>query len=310
MTDVINILIKESGLSELDIRRIVNNAPERYKEYTIAKKNGGIRWIAHPAKELKVLQRALSRHILADFPVHQSAKAYINGMSIRDNASVHAGNRQILKMDFKDFFPSIQPKDWLQYCSDQKVNLTDDDLRITIQLLFHRPKSHHHLRLAIGAPSSPILSNILMYNFDKTITGLLEKDKILYTRYADDLTFSAPRTGFLNSVPKAMSDALSVISYPSLKINHSKTTRVTTKYRRTVTGLVLSNDGRVTIGRDSKRNLRAAIHNCLSGKLLPAERDKLRGLLGYVKSVEPEHYNLILNKFGAEQIIRILQNRI
>lgn len=75
--------------------------------------------------------------------------------------------------------------------------------------LFHRArKSSEVLILAIGAPSSPRLSNVLMHDFDQMVSEEVKSDKIVYTRYADDLTFSAPRTGHLTRVEPALAKAI------------------------------------------------------------------------------------------------------
>ncbi|MCZ7891035.1 retron St85 family RNA-directed DNA polymerase [Agrobacterium salinitolerans] len=302
MTDLLKRLSVETGLPESTVKSIISNAPERYKEYLIHKKNGGYRKIAQPARELKLIQRAFIDIVLSKLPIHSAASAYRRGKNIRDNAMPHSHSGPILKMDFKDFFPSITERDWSAYCQQTGCLTDPGDIRLSSLLLFHKPSGGRILRLAIGAPSSPILSNVIMFQFDEAISNAIAKHQVIYTRYADDLTFSAPRTGHLNSVAKAVKNALKEIPYPQLKINHEKTTHVTMKYHRQVTGLTLANDGRVTIGRDHKRSLRAQLHYFINGKLDEAETAHLAGKIAFVKSVEPEFYFSLLEKLGAEKI--------
>ncbi len=310
MGKLVQILVGESGLSEHDVLRIVSNAPVRYKTYVIKKRNGDGRIISQPARELKVLQRIIDERILAALPVHPSATAYRTGMSIKVNAQAHAASGPILKFDFKDFFPSITSKDWIAYC--QKHSLFDnvDDIRISSNLLFRRPGGSSVLRLAIGAPSSPSLSNVLMYEFDTKVAEFVAKDRVVYTRYADDMTFSAKRTGFLNVVEPALKRIIREIESPSLTINESKTVLATRKYKRMVTGLILTNDGAVSIGYRRKRQVRAALHNHKHGRLALPGQARLAGLLAFINDVEPLFLARLRSKYGDELINQLKSLRV
>ena len=136
MGRLLSLLASETGLSEYDVRRIVGNAPIRYKTYTIKKKNGDDRTISQPARELKALQRILMHEVLSNLPVHSAATAYRSGVSIRNNAAAHAENGPILKFDFEDFFPSIRSSDWQSYC--QRTSIFDDpeDVRVSTSIFF------------------------------------------------------------------------------------------------------------------------------------------------------------------------------
>lgn len=309
MSKLLPLLVNETGLSELDIMRIVRNAPARYKTYPIDKRNGGQRIISQPAKELKVLQRILIQEILASLPVHPAAMAYREGRSIRNNALAHAGDGPILKVDFKDFFPSISAKDWRLYC--EKRNLFDDpsDIWISTNIFFYRARRTSALRLAIGAPSSPALSNVLMNEFDTKLATLVAEDEVTYTRYADDLTFSAKRTGYLTAVEKALRKTLKEIRSPSLSINESKTVFATRKYKRFVTGLVLTNDGSVSLGHERKRRIRAAVHHASLGRLNAQERASLAGMLAFANGVEPLFLDRLAQKYGTELLLELKRSQ-
>lgn len=294
-------LLRELRISERELDKLIATAPERYKVYTIPKRTGGRREIAHPAFELKVVQRALVRQYLRHLPVHSCATAYKPGSSIRKNAEAHAHNRPIMKYDFKDFFPSITERSWLSYCEEHGV-FDHDDAIITGRLLFRRPRNGTILRLSIGAPSSPVLSNILMNEFDREIFSRVSGHKITYTRYADDLTFSAERTWNLREVDKILRSVMNGITSPKLEINTSKTVLVTPKYHRQVTGLVLTLDGRVSLGRDRKRKLRAAVHHYCENKLTLAEQVALAGMLAFARDVEPEFYTRMQRVYGKDKI--------
>lgn len=306
ISNIVEALAVETGMDVGLVERIMRSAPVRYKTYSIPKRAGGCREISQPAIEVKVLQRGLIELLLRDLPLHEAATAYRKGMSIRDNALRHAGDGPILKMDFKEFFPSIKPRDWSAYC--MKFNILTDPVNINLTnlLLFHRPKGSSVLRLAIGAPSSPFLSNALMFEFDQAIAEAVARDHVVYTRYADDLTFSARRTGHLVNVEKIVRSTLKGLEYPKLTINDEKTTRITRKYGRRVTGLTLANDGRVSIGHSRKRLIRAAVHHASLGKLSSKSLGELKGLLGFANSAEPKFIDALKNKYGAE-LIQLIQ---
>ncbi len=305
MSKLIRILSNTSGLGENDVRSIIKTAPVRYKTYPIPKRNGGTRIISQPAREVKFLQRIFVEEILSNLPVHHSAMAYREGKSIRDNAAVHAGTGAIFKFDFENFFPSIVANDWRSYCAKHGIFEDDEDIHLSSLLLFNRTKFGSVLRLAIGAPSSPLLSNVLMFEFNSRIAEAVAKDKVIYSRYADDLTFSAARAGNLAGIERTLRKIIRETVSPRLRVNENKTVLATTKYRRVVTGLVLSDDGAVSLGRDRKREIRAALHHYTLGRLDRSEIIRLAGLLAFVNAVEPDFLARLSTKFGVDTIKRI-----
>jgi RNA-directed DNA polymerase len=306
VSELLPLLTAGTGLSEPDVIRIVTNAPLRYKNYTIPKRNGGERVISQPARELKVLQRILTGEFLSKLPIHQSATAYRIGTSIKHNALAHAPNGPILKFDFQNFFPSISARDWTIYCEREGLLRDARDLWISTSIFFHRWSRQGRLSLAIGAPSSPCLSNVLMHAFDTKIAGAVENDHVTYTRYADDLTFSAKRTGYLNQVEKILRRTIKEIKSPSLTLNESKTVLATKKYKRFVTGLTLTNDGNVSLGRERKRKIRAALKHYADNKLDIQEQAKLAGLLAFASDIERDFVSRMERKYGSD-LLRALK---
>jgi RNA-directed DNA polymerase len=263
---------------------------------------GQFRTIAQPAREVKALQYWVMSNFLAQFSIDQAAKAYRRGINIADNARPHAHGRFLLKLDFKDFFPSIRDADFRRFLMVSARLVNDRDAELSRRILFWRPKGSLELCLAIGAPSSPLLSNILLYDFDRGVSQFCSERGITYTRYADDLSFSAQTSNLLAEAEKMVAALCERMQSPHLTLNHAKTVRVSKKRARRVTGLVLANDGQVSLGRDLKREIRATVHHFLTGKLSKEETLRLRGMLAYVKSVEPNFLNRLRAKYGAENI--------
>jgi hypothetical protein len=108
-------LIEDIGLSRSDLLRVIATAPARYRVYDIAKRHAGTRTIAQPSRELKAIQRYILEHKLSVYPVHDRALAYVKGKNIFHNAREHIDAGPILKLDFRDFFPSIKVKDWRRF---------------------------------------------------------------------------------------------------------------------------------------------------------------------------------------------------
>lgn len=306
MSDFLEMLKRELRIGDRDLASLISSAPSRYKVYYIPKRTGGRREIAHPAPELKAAQRIIVTNILAILPVHPCATAYKKGSSIRLNAERHAHNRPILKYDFQDFFPSITEQAWLLYATGNGVLDREDAIRAA-RLLFRRAKGSNILRLSIGAPSSPILSNIMMNDFDREVHERVSHHKITYTRYADDLTFSAEKTWNLREVDSIVKSVLVNIRAPRLRLNDAKTALVTTKFCRKVTGLVITNDHRISLGRDRKRLLRASIDHYRKDKLAEAEIAHLAGMLAFAKDVEPEFFTRMELAYGKD-VISALQS--
>jgi RNA-directed DNA polymerase len=304
MSRLIPLITAETGLAEHDVIRLIRSAPRRYKVFKIPKRSGGEREIAQPAREIKLLQRVLLEKVLSALPVHDAAFAYRKGYSVSMNGSIHAGSGPILKMDFRDFFPSIRAEDWLLFCRNAGI-FDEADAELSAHILFRRAKHEHILKLSIGAPSSPMLSNILLVPFDTTVASEAARRDIRYTRYADDLTFSGQRIGMLKDMTEVVKLAVRQLQRPKLVINSEKTTFVTAKHRRVVTGITLANDGSVGLGRQKRRLLFATVHHAIHGKLSSSEMLKLSGDLAWANVAEPSFLRKLERKYGFEWIQRI-----
>jgi len=267
---------------------IIRTAPFRYKLFEIPKKAGGMRQVAQPAREVKAIQRWMVNQLEPKLPIHKSATAYCSGSSIKKNAEAHAASRFMLKLDFKNFFPSITRDDILLHF---ERHLSDQLDPMTQQLVAHAccwmPERLPPFRLCIGAPSSPMLSNSIMYELDCRISTIAEQDKVVYTRYADDITLSSRERGKIDRYSDLIKEFLTELPYPKLKLNVDKTVRASRAGRRIVTGLVLTPDGNVSIGRDRKRLIRAMYHRSLKQELDDEQAQVLVGLLAFADNVEP-----------------------
>lgn len=306
---LIEIMSKELRLDLDYVRLIARSASHRYKRYTITTPKGSQRTIYHPAKELKALQYWLDHRILRQLPVHKAACAYKKGASIKKTAKVHLKNNFLLRMDFEKFFESLSSNDLKTKIplgtKIEDLVIIHEDSEFMCNVLFR------YGQMTIGAPSSPTLSNILMYDFDERVVSHCKRNKILYTRYVDDMFFSCAEADKLSSIEKYISNLTKRIPCPAnLKINRKKTRHSSRKGKRYITGLILTCNNEISIGRAKKREIKALVHKYLQGNYKVDElHDKrvLQGLLAYVKDVEPQFLNNLMTKYGAAEIKTIIQ---
>jgi RNA-directed DNA polymerase len=299
-------LLARSPFSEHELIVLIATASSRYKVHYIEKRGGrGRREIAQPTKEIKYLQRMLIKHELATLPIHDAAVAYRAGLSIADHARLHAQARYLLKLDFKNFFPSIK---WpaLAHRLTRDTQYTKVELWILGNLLCREAKSTGVHQLSIGAPSSPHVSNYVLCEFDSKLTDFCSNHGVRYTRYADDLALSTSTPGTLDVVEQKVRHLLEELDYLGLQLNEEKSVNVSKKRRRTLVGLTLSNDGHASIGRDAKRQLRGAIHRAALGTLGPEDLANLKGRMAFVYAFDPAFVDQLLARYGFTSIATIV----
>lgn len=293
-------------MSDNELLELARTCPHRYKVYEIDKKNGGKRLIAHPSKELKYIQNIVLDILKAKLSIHHCAYAYVAGKNIKENALLHAPNSYILKMDFKDFFPSITPGLFFDECEKHNIFFSKEDQTLIANFLFWKKKHAHKLVLSIGAPSSPFISNFIMYSFDAIISEYCKSYNITYSRYADDLTFSSNKKAKLSNIPKIISEKLNTLYRKSIRVNVEKTTFISKACSRKVTGLIITNENNVSIGRDRKRQISAMVHQYSVGKINSSEDiEQLKGLVNFAIYIDPDFLGTLTKKYGIEVVSKI-----
>lgn len=316
----------------LSTEQIIRKAPFLYKVFDIPKKHGGFREIAQPTRELKNIQRERIAELQAIFPIHAAAVAYRQGINgVFQNAWLHKDNNFFLKLDFNDFFHSIYASDFnllldkKQEISESKrveflkiffmfnkrenikqntriirffVNEQHTDALILRKIVSPTYKSR--FRLSIGAPSSPMLSNMFMFNFDKQVYEWALKYGITYSRYADDLTFSSKTRDSLESVSQFVNDVLkSFKEYSHLSLNTAKTKELSFAKRVTITGLNITPEHKISIGREQKKKIRAMLHAVETKQFDYSQVNYLKGWLAYAAEVEPVFVQSIEKSFAG-----------
>jgi len=305
--EIVNLLSNKSGLTEEELLKVIINGSNKYKVYSIPKRSHGKRIIAHPSKKLKNIQKYLLKVI--NFPNHTSAMAYEKGTSIKKNAIVHSKNQFLLKMDLAEFFNSITPEIfWGAFSKHFKVEPTEIDTYLINNILFwHR--DNQELVLSVGAPTSPKISNFCMLEFDKIVFDFCQKSYITYTRYADDMTFSTNIREILFDIPNFIESLLFYLFGSAISINYSKTVFSSKAHNRHVTGVTITNEGNLSLGRKRKRYIKHLIYQFTQSKIDKATTFHLKGLIAFASDIEPSFVISLKSKYGEVVLNEIMDKK-
>jgi len=298
-----------------------------YSHFTIAKRNGTARQIWSPIPRLKFVQRWILNQVLNNLTTHDAAHGFVRGKSIVTNAAVHSNSELLIKLDVKDFFPSVswrRVKGVFRHAGYQEQISTLLALLCTEaprQIIKQDGVTYYvalgDRALPQGAPTSPALSNIVCLNLDRRLTGLADKIGLRYSRYADDLTFSLPVSNQKSNTAKSDSDTKhnqligqllgsvnKILQEEGFALNNDKTRVIRTGNQHNVTGMVVNGSGVPRVSRQIKRMLRAAVHNLESGGTLRADEtlNTLSGYAAWIASAEPELGHSYLDRIERLQI--------
>lgn len=301
---LIEEISQDLGFPEQYLSSALINSRRLVKRIKVKKRDGGERVVYQPSKKIKVIQYWLISNVFQSIRVHSAATAYLKGKSIKHNLLLHKRGRFFLKLDFCEFFPSITFSDLscvIDSCFKNNQSCFDsDELKELIKIAcFYKDD-----RLPIGYPSSPIISNIVMYDFDSLIASdVVESGKygvVKYSRYADDMVFSTNKQGACQDIKNHVVRLLINIGSPKLKINERKTRYLSSSGGSAlVTGLRLCYDEHMTVHRKYKDEIRRLFYCLEKGLLNEKEKKSLRGHLSYLKYVDGQYYSKLMSKYFA-----------
>lgn len=219
---------------------------KNYTSFFIPKKSGKWRKIEAPNDRLKEIQCWIKEKILEKLELSESAKGFRKSINILDNAIIHTNKKIVLNIDLKDFFPSIK------YDQVFKVFYYAGYTKEVSHLLTKLCTNNENV-LPQGAPTSPILSNIVCYKLDKRLSALSSKIGANYSRYADDITFSGNKNivNFLFLIRKIINEERFIINEDKFRILYSNG-------KQTVTGLTVNK--KVSVDKKLLKELENAIY--------------------------------------------------
>tara|TARA_B110000285_G_scaffold67788_1_gene77846 strand:+ start:5152 stop:6093 length:942 start_codon:yes stop_codon:yes gene_type:complete len=252
-----------------------------YNIFKIKKKSGGSREIEAPNKELKKIQTRLAE-ILKQIYIIQAHDRCFGYVGLRDrvnkgivaNAKCHVGQKYLLNMDIKNFYPSIKKATIANVFKIKPFDFSDSVVLFLTEItcLDYLPT---------GAPTSPVLSNIVCWWLDEELNNLAKTNNLVYSRYVDDLTFSGDK------IDKELisTSVTAVLKKFNLEVNRQKTRLHSQTSRQMVTGITVNE--KPNINRKYIRKVRAELHqlNLFPEKVNEKKIERLRGKINFIGEV-------------------------
>ena len=283
---------------------------QHYRYQVQAKRSGGVRLLESPKPRLRTLQRRILELILNRIEPHAAAHGFRRGHSIKTFVAPHAGQRVILRIDLRDFFPSItrariqgffrtagypEPvADLLGgLCTNSAPTSAFANAPVGVDPRTMWEARHLYARphLPQGAPTSPALANLCAYRADVRLAGLAHAAGAQYTRYADDVAFSGG-PAFDTCVERFSSHAAAVLLEEGFAMNHRKTRVMRQGVRQHLAGLVVNEHP--NLPRTDFDRLKAILHNCArlgpesqNREAHPHFRAHLEGRVSYMEMINP-----------------------
>ena len=291
------------GFSVKTLYGLSNNLSAHYREVKLPKRDGSFRTLHVPDEILSRVQRAIADKLLAYEPISPYATAYRVAGSVRKNAAPHVGKAKILKLDIAHFFDSVMYSTVKEMAFPKEKYA--EKIRVLLAMLCYCGEV-----LPQGAPSSPMITNIIMRCFDETVGKRCQSLGIAYTRYCDDMTFSGDfdETAIIPFVREELRKY-------GFFLNDKKTAVVPCCRRQTVTGVVVNE--KLNVSSAYKRRIRQEIfylqkfgvaeHLKKTASDLSAKQYlmKLLGRINYVLQICPDDGNFLRYK---EAVIRLLKD--
>lgn len=235
---------------------------KRYKTFSIKKKSGGERIICAPITTLKIIQRKLSQVLYLVYFPRSCVFGFCKNKGIKDNASVHIKEKFVFNVDLENFFPSIHIGRVIGLFMARPFNFSKEVAILLAQI------SCYDGKLPQGAPTSPVISNLICFGMDRQLKSLAKKYHCNYSRYADDLSFSSKSKTFSKAIGvfdkesgkiECGNELQEIIESNNFKVNKNKV-RMQPHFRsQCVTSLVVNE--KVNIKREYIRNIRAILHS-------------------------------------------------
>lgn len=292
-------------------RRAPAGPLRHYRYRWLPKRTGGARLIESPKWRLKCLQRRVLHEILDFIPPHDAAHGFRRGRSVRSFAAPHVGQQVVIRLDLRDFFPSIRrarvaailmtagyPEAVAVLLAAICTNAMPADVWDAVPDCARRlpqalqtEKLYRWPHLPQGAPASPALANLAAYRLDARLAGLARAAGGRYTRYADDLTFSGG--GDLARAARRFAlHAAAIAGEEGFAVEHRKTRIMRRGVRQHAAGVVLNE--RPNVPRAAFDRLKATLTNCLRHGPAIENRDRrldfrahLAGRVAYVEFLNP-----------------------
>ncbi|NOT60296.1 MAG: RNA-directed DNA polymerase [Acidobacteria bacterium] len=285
-----------------------------YVRFALPKKTGGVRVISAPMPRLKAAQHWVLQNILQPVELHEAAHGFRPQRSIVSNARPHVASSVVINLDLKDFFPTLDYRRIkgvfraLGYaeatatilgllCTEPEVEKVELDGET-----YYVATSARHLPQ--GAPTSPALTNILCRRLDRRLLKVAEEMGFVYTRYADDMTFSTKQEQDSKQIGRLLHRVESIVAHEGFCIHPTKTRIMRSASKQDVTGIIVND--KPSIDKATMKRFRAVLFQVEKdgpiGKQWNHSRDvlaSLRGFANFIFMVDPAKGAAYQRRVGA-----------
>jgi hypothetical protein len=274
---------------------------DRYETFNIPKASGGVREITAPLPDLRNAQRQVLKVINKEckFLPHNAAHGFTKNRNPKTALQVHQANKSkwFLKMDIKDFFPSCTSTA-LQRALRETYPFYKLENSVRTMLVNLATKDD---ALPQGSPLSPLFANMIMIPFDLVLTEYCKENKLIYTRYADDIMISSREQFNPGTTIIIVQEMLDQYGFA---LNHDKSRYGSSAGRNWNLGLMYNEAGDITVGHQKKKLVKTMVHNFTTKpeEQTQANKYKLLGIVGYCAYIEPDYFKPYLNRIQQVEI--------
>jgi RNA-directed DNA polymerase len=271
------------GISPSIIRQILHKPRFHYRTFPLKKADGTNRTIQTPKTYLKVIHWWINDNVLLTNDMAEAVHGFIKGRSYITNAAAHVGAKHLLNLDISKFFPSITEQMIVEVFQGLGYGAEGASLLARLTSLGGEAPT--------GAPTSPVLGNLVLGNFDQLVTELSGARHITYTRYADDLTFSAQ-----NRIDEAfLEEVTAIVVNSGFELNPKKTRFLGKGDRMEVTGVII-NDG-LNLPIEWRNWARGYLQRVIRSPVeFTQSHSIISGIFGVLKSIDPDEQRRLTQK--------------
>jgi hypothetical protein len=282
------------GVSPSLLRWMTVYRRANYRAFRLEKRSGGYRRIMAPRAFLKTTQRFLAQRLFSVLPVHDAVHSFRTGRSFITNALVHEGSPRLLKIDIQDFFDFISERMVVDLLARNGFSISESRQLAALTTIGGS--------IPQGAPTSPVLSNSLLYDFDSAVSSEASARGLRYSRYSDDISLSGASESALEQM--AIKIGAELKGRFGMRVNSRKAHLLLPHQRKIVTGVVVNE--RVTPSKAWRRQVRAAFDRAEREPAAGFARlDELQGYVSYLKAFPMHRTSAAVLRY--ERICRLLR---
>jgi RNA-directed DNA polymerase len=232
------------------INYVIDDHKSQIEFFFVKKRNGDLRKIIAPINCYKMFLISLNKILIKYYNPPKCVHGFIFNKNILTNAKKHLNKFKILKLDLQNFFPSISIKRVKALFVDNSILLSENEADLLSRICTYEEE------LPQGFPTSPIISNMICFELDRKLSKIAAKNNFIYSRYADDLTFSTNDKDIANNVKN---EIINTVESEDFNIKHEKTKFKGKHRRQLITGIIVNE--KLSVKKSYKKKIRAILHN-------------------------------------------------